>query len=100
MVLTQWAAALGAAVLAVVLTPAAPLASLPPRPAPPAETPADDTIEDGVYVLLFEGDGRKVKLTDGSDAVLGKKLSPSIGEAVRLWSWTNDNSGFTFQVRN
>jgi hypothetical protein len=59
----------------------------------------EEKLEDGVYQLRFEGAGRKVKLSDGSDAVLGKKLSGSIGTAVRLQSHTNDNSRFYLHIR-
>ncbi len=36
-------------------------------------------IDDGVYLLHFEGDGLKVTLTDGAEALLRKRISPSIG---------------------
>lgn len=55
-------------------------------------------LEDGVYQLRFDGPGRKVTLTDGEPAVLGKRLSPSIGTATALKSWTNDNRRFHLAV--
>ena len=63
--------------------------------AQPADEPA---LEDGVYQLRFEGPGRKVTLTDGEPAVLGKRLSASIGKATELKSRTNDNSRYTLNV--
>src|SRR4051794_25212 len=59
----------------------------------------EEKLDDGVYLLTFDGPGRKVKLTDGSDALLGKKLSGSIGTVVRLESHTNDNSRFYIHIR-
>lgn len=58
----------------------------------------DDALEDGVYQLRFEGDGRKVTLSDGTPALLGKRLSASIGKATALKSWTNDNRRFHLAV--
>ena len=69
----------------------------PPDDAPPK--PAVDKVEDGVYLLKSEGDGRKVTLTNGEAAVLGKRLSESIGTGVTLQSWTNDNSRFHLHVK-
>lgn len=63
-----------------------------------AQPAADSDLEDGVYQLRFEGAGRKVTLTDGEPAVLGKRLSASIGTATELKSWANDNSRFNFAV--
>ncbi|HYH67030.1 MAG TPA: hypothetical protein VD866_20205 [Urbifossiella sp.] len=60
--------------------------------------PADGDLEDGVYQLRFDGPGRKVTLTDGEPAVLGKRLSASIGTATALMSWTNDNRRFHLTV--
>ncbi len=62
-----------------------------------ADTPAK--IDDGVYLLHFEGDGLKVTLTDGTEALLGKRISPSIGTGVSLQSWSNDNTRFHFHVK-
>ena len=59
----------------------------------------EEKLDDGVYLLKFEGPGRKVKLTDGSEGVLGKKLSASIGTCVKVQSWTNDNTRFHIHVR-
>jgi hypothetical protein len=59
----------------------------------------EEKLDDGVYLLTFDGPGRKVKLTDGSDALLGKKLSGSIGTAVKVQSHTNDNSRFYIHIR-
>lgn len=61
--------------------------------------PTDESpLEDGVYQLRFEGPGRKVTLTDGEPAVLGKRLSASIGKATELKSRANDNSRYTLNV--
>jgi hypothetical protein len=99
MMLTQWAAGLTAAVLATVLALGAlPHPAATPDDRPPAK-PAAEKVEDGVYLLLFEGDGRKVVLTDGSAAALGKRLSPSVGTGVKLQSWTNDNTRFHLHVK-
>jgi hypothetical protein len=88
------ACAAGLAALArVPANPPAPEAVLAPVP-PAAEKP-----EDGVYLLKFEGEGRRVTLTDGSEAVLGKQLSKSIGTGTGLRSWSNDNSRFHFGVK-
>ncbi|MFO0797443.1 MAG: hypothetical protein U0804_08180 [Gemmataceae bacterium] len=56
-----------------------------------ARQPAEPPLEDGVYQLRFDGPGRPVTLTDGAPAVLGKRLSPSIGKATALKSQSNDN---------
>lgn len=63
-----------------------------------ARAQPDDDLEDGVYQLRFDGAGRKVALTDGSPALLGKRLSASIGTATELKSWTNDNRRFRLAV--
>jgi hypothetical protein len=64
-----------------------------------APIPAVADPEDGVYLLKFEGEGKKVTLTDGSDAILGKQLSRSIGTGVAIQSWTNDNTRFHLHVK-
>jgi RNA polymerase sigma factor (sigma-70 family) len=79
----------------LALARAATNAPLPAAPVPEvAEKP-----EDGVYLLKFEGEGRKVTLTDGTEAILGKQLSKSIGRGVSLQSWTNDNTRFNLGVK-
>jgi hypothetical protein len=59
---------------------------------------ADEKLENGVYVLKFEGPGRKVRLADGYDGFLGKRLSPSVGVGESLQSMTNDNTRFLFTI--
>jgi hypothetical protein len=60
-----------------------------PQPGKPAN---------GVYLLTFEGEGRKVTLTDGSEALLGKRLDQGTGSSATLKSVSNDNSRFAFTV--
>ena len=67
----------------------------PPDDAPPK--PAVDKVEDGVYLLKSEGDGRKVTL-NGAEVVLGKRFSTSVGTNARLKSVSNDNTRFVFYV--
>ena len=79
---------------AISLAAAASLGALNSAPAqqdgePPAE---------GVYLLKFKGTGREVKLSDGSDAVLGARLSPSVGVGGTLKSCSNDNTRFTVTI--
>ena len=69
--------------LVLLFTSAAPAAPVP-----------DGKLADGVYLLLEKGDGRKVTLTDGTKLILGARLSPSVGTAVKLQSWANDNTRF------
>ncbi len=59
---------------------------------------AADKIEDGVYLLLFEGEGKKVRLADGYEGILGKRVSESIGVGGKLQSVSNDNTRFIFKV--
>ncbi len=86
MTLAKWAAGLAAAALVV--------GGSAGRARPPG-----DELEDGVYLLRFDGEGRKVALTDGSEGVLGKRLSAGIGTAVWLKSWANDNTRFHLGVK-
>ncbi len=95
---SHWAAGSAAAVLVTLLAVGAIGRSAAPPESPPA-VPAGDKLDDGVYVLLSEGDGRKVVLTDGSEAVLGKRLSASVGVAVSLKSWTNHNTRFHLHLK-
>jgi len=57
-----------------------------------------DGLAEGVYLLKSEGPGRKVELTDGSEAILGERLSPSVGVGGTLQSHTNDNTRFTVKI--
>jgi len=59
---------------------------------------SNTTPPEGVYLLKFEGPGRKVKLTDGSEAILGKRLSPWVGVGGTLRSHANDNTRFTVTI--
>jgi hypothetical protein len=65
MSLTRWAAG-----LAAILVAGAALGAI--NTDPPA--PDGNALAEGVYFLKFEGPGRKVTLTDGSEAILGKPL--------------------------
>jgi hypothetical protein len=57
-----------------------------------ARGPADE-IEDGIYALKKEGEGRHIKLNGGAEVVLGPRLGGAwAGAAVR--STANDNSRF------
>lgn len=89
MSLTRWTASL-AAILAVAATLGADNTARP--------EPDGDTLAEGVYLLKFEGAGRKVELTDGSEAILGKRLSPSVGVGGTLQSHANDNTRFTVTI--
>lgn len=68
-------------------------------PAVSAPAPGGPRIEDGVYVLLEKGEGRKAKLADGSSVLVGKQLSSSIGVAETLRSYSNDNSQYYLTVK-
>ncbi|WP_145360514.1 hypothetical protein [Alienimonas californiensis] len=60
--------------------------------------PDGDTLAEGVYLLKFEGPGRKVQMTDGSEAILVKRLSPSVGVGGALRSQVNDNTRFIVTI--
>jgi hypothetical protein len=63
-----------------------------------AQEPDGDTLDEGVYLLKFEGPGRRVELTDGAEAILQKRLSPSVGIGGMLRSHANDNTRFTITI--
>ncbi len=90
MFLTQWAGGLTAILLAAAALGA--IHSDPPEP-------EAESLADGVYLLTFEGPGRKVTLADGSAAILGKRLSPSVGVGGTLQSQANDNTRFTITLK-
>ncbi len=92
MILTNGVAGLAAMALATVLGVAAAQEKAP-------AALGGEGLENGIYLLRFEGDGRKVKFTDGSERLLGKYLSPAIGTGVRLRSWTNDNTRFSLHIK-
>ena len=89
MSLTRRAASLAAILMAVAALGA--INTDPPEP--DGDAPAE-----GVYLLKFEGPGRKVELTDGSEAILVKRLSPSVGVGGALRSRVNDNTRFTVTI--
>lgn len=90
MALTRRAAGLVVAVVAVTVAPGTTRST--------TAGPEASQVSDGVYLLTFEGEGQKAKLTDGSDAVLGTRLSPSVGVGGTLRSHSNDNTRFTVTV--
>ncbi len=85
MPLTRWAISLATVAVLGVLHNA------------PAE-PDGEPLAEGVYLLKLKGPGRKVTLTDGSDALLGARLSPSVGVGGTLKSCRNDNTRFTVTI--
>jgi hypothetical protein len=55
--------------------------------------------EDGVYSCAYEGDGTKVRRTDGAEVILGKRLGPANAATV-IRSVRNDNTFFVFDLNN
>lgn len=72
-----------------------------PAPGAPADEPkpANEKIENGVYLLLpRDGEGKKVTMTDGSELKLGKRFSAHLGKATELYSLSNDNTHFHLRL--
>jgi hypothetical protein len=76
------------------------LVALPP-PQEAAKNPRGDKdkLEDGIYIWVADGPGRRVKRNDGAEVVLVRRLSGAFGKAT-LRSLANDNSRFRLELKN
>jgi hypothetical protein len=96
--LAVWLASLAAALASVSPDGTATSTMLAQSPGDRRAGKPSEAIPDGVYVLKFAGKGHDVRLTDGSRAVLGRRLTESIGTEASLRSVSNDNTALVFRV--
>jgi hypothetical protein len=70
-----------------------------PPPAPQALGDKAGNLEDGIYIWVTDGPGRRVTRNDGAQVVLVRRVGEQLGKAS-LRSMTNDNTQFQLELKD
>jgi hypothetical protein len=57
-----------------------------------------ESLSDGIYAVHYEGQGKKIRRTDGGEIIVAERLTDRFGEAS-MFSVTNDNTRFALDLK-